>query len=191
MTTNLHDAVEFGDVTEVRRLVAAGADVDEEWGEARMRPLHVAAGEGQVEVLIVLVELGANTDAKDVNGTTPLHHAAGNGQVEAVKVLAQLGADIAARTPHGDTPLQVSIRFGHHQVAQVLRELESTARAQQAAASERAQQAARQDITEKREAANREQAAQTKVRLAPSSPHIELHSVCSWVVSDASFLLHG
>jgi hypothetical protein len=73
-------------------------------------------------------------------------------------------------------------------VAQVLRELESTARAQQAAASERAQQAALQDIAEKREAADRvaaeimeeeerEQAAQTKVRLAPPSLHIGLHSV--------------
>jgi hypothetical protein len=73
-------------------------------------------------------------------------------------------------------------------VAQVLRKLESTARAQQAAARERAQQAARQDIAEKREAADRvaadilaeeerEQAAQTKVRVALPSPHIGLHSV--------------
>jgi sRNA-binding protein len=91
-------------------------------------------------------------------------------------------------------------------VAQVLRELEreleSTARAQQAAAKERAQQAARQDMAEKREAADRvaaeimeeeerEQAAQTKVRLDPLSPHIGLHSVCSRVVSDAAFLSHG
>jgi rubrerythrin len=68
------------------------------------------------------------------------------------------------------------------------RELQSAARAQQAAARERAQQAAEQDIAEKREAADRvaaeiladeehEQAAQTKVRLAPPSPHIGLHSV--------------
>jgi hypothetical protein len=86
-------------------------------------------------------------------------------------------------------PLQLSLRMGQHQAAQVLSELESTARAQQAAASERAQQAARQDIAEKREAADRvaaeilaeeerEQAAQTKVRLAPPSPHIGHHSVC-------------
>jgi hypothetical protein len=45
-----------------------------------------------------------------------------------------MGADIAARMNGGLTPLQLSIRHGHHQVAQVLRELESTARAQQAAA---------------------------------------------------------
>jgi hypothetical protein len=74
--------------------------------------------------------------------------------------------------------------------------------AQQAAAIERAQQAARQDIAEKREAADRvaaeileeeerEQAAQTKVRLAPPSPHILSSTACSCVVSDAAFLSHG
>jgi rubrerythrin len=145
-----------------------------------------------VEVIRVLVEMGVNKEAKDDGGLTPLHVAAVNGHVEAVTVLAQLGADIAARTGAGETPLQASIRNGHHQVAQVLRELErelqSAARAQQAAARERAQQAAEQDIAEKREAADRvaaeiledeerEQAAQTKVRLAPPSPHIGLHSV--------------
>ena len=52
--------------------------------------------------------------------------------------MVQLGADIAARTDDGETPLKTSIRTGHHQVAQVLRELESTARTQQAAARERA-----------------------------------------------------
>jgi hypothetical protein len=190
MATNLHEAVEFGDVTEVRRLVAAGADVEER-GEFGTRPLHQAARYAHVEVLTVLVELGADKEAKADYGMTPLHCAVSIGHVEAMKVLVQMGADIAARTDDGETPLQVSIRLGQHQVAQVLREFESTARAQQAAASERARQAARQDITEKREAANREQAAQTKVRLAPSSPHIELQSFCSWVVSDAAFLLHG
>ena len=117
-------------------------------------------------------------------------------RVEAVTVLAQLGADIAARTGAGETTLQASIRNGHHQVAQVLRELEreleSAARAQQAAARERAQQAAQQDIAEKREAADRvaaeilaeeerEQAAQTKVRVAPPlAPHWAPQRAVGW-----------
>jgi hypothetical protein len=233
MALNLSDAAMNGDVTEVRRMVAAGADVEEQRGEHEARPLHVAGANGQVEVLTVLVELGADKDAKDADGGTPLHYAANNGHVEAITVLmgvdkeakgangvrplhmaafegkveavtalAQLGADIAARTDGGETPLELSIRHGHHQVAQVLRELESAARAQQAAASERAQQAAWQDIAEKREAADRvaaeimeeeerEQAAQTKVRLAPPSPHILSSTACSCVVSDAAFLSHG
>jgi ankyrin repeat protein len=38
----------------------------------------------------VLVELGADKDAKDDAGGTPLLFAAGNGHAEAVTVLAQL-----------------------------------------------------------------------------------------------------
>jgi hypothetical protein len=178
MTMNLHEVVESGNVSEVKRLVAAGADVEEELGEYEDRPLHVAAGCGHVEVIKVLVEAGADKDAKNAGGVTPLHDAAGKGYVEAITVLAQLGADISARMVNGETPLQTSIRLGHHQAAQVLRELESTARAQQAAAKERAQQAAEQDFAEKREAADRvaaelleeeerEEAAKTKVRVAP------------------------
>jgi hypothetical protein len=85
----------------------------------------------------------------------------------------------------------------------VLRELEYAARTQKAAASrERARQPARQDTPETRERMGaqlieqeeREQAAQAKVRVAPSS--IGLHSVqlgqaLSWVLSDAAFLSHG
>jgi hypothetical protein len=100
--------------------------------------------------------------------------------------LVHLGADIAAITDDGETPLQLSILMGHHQVAQVLRELERTARAQQAAAKERAQQAALRDIAAKRAAADRvaaeimeaeEREEAAKVRVAPPSPPIRLHSV--------------
>jgi seryl-tRNA synthetase len=84
----------------------------------------------------------------------------------------------------------------------VLRELEYAARTQKAAASrERARQPARQDTPETREAAERigaqlieqeerEQAAQAKVRVAPPSPQVELHSV-QLGVDDAAFLSHG
>jgi ankyrin repeat protein len=36
-------------------------------------PLHWAAAVGQVETVKVLVELGADKDAKDVDGATPLY----------------------------------------------------------------------------------------------------------------------
>jgi hypothetical protein len=65
----------------------------------------------------------------------------------------------------------------------------------------RAQQAAEQDMAEKRETADRvaaelleeeerEEAVNTKVRVAPPRP-TSGSTACSWVVSDAAFLSHG
>ena len=63
MWPDLYRAARNGDLAEVRRLVAAGADVDE-LGPTGMSPLQVAVVTGQVEMIRVLVELGANTEAK-------------------------------------------------------------------------------------------------------------------------------
>ena len=90
MVMNLHDAAESGDVAEARRLVAAGADVEEPRGEHDARPLHVAAAYGHVEVIKVLVvELGVDKEAKNAHGMTALHLASLNGRVEAIKLLVQ------------------------------------------------------------------------------------------------------
>jgi ankyrin repeat protein len=188
MWTDLYGAALNGDVAEVRRLVAAGADVDEA-GPAGWTPLYVAAMNGRVEVIRVLVEGGANTEVKNAPGWTALHAAAFTGELEAVKALAECGANIGARNDAGRTPLEVSTQQGHHQVAQVLRQLERTARTQKAAAtSERAQQdtveageAAERIAAELIEEKEREQAAKalTKVCVAPPSSSIELLSVQS------------
>jgi hypothetical protein len=62
--------------------------------------LHFAAAEGHVEAMRVLVEeLGADKEAKDVKGRTPMHWAKTRRQAGAVKALRQLGADVNAPQP--------------------------------------------------------------------------------------------
>jgi hypothetical protein len=97
--------------------------------------LHVAAGNNQVEVMRVLVELGANKDAKCAGGATPLHHAARTGHAAAVSVLIELGAQIDAQDANGDTSATVRRRrcWGSCNAPHRTR--------QAAATSERAQQA--------------------------------------------------
>jgi ankyrin repeat protein len=56
MAMNLREAAMDGNVAEVRRLVAAGADVNE-LNELGVTALHCAAVEGHVETVKVLAQL--------------------------------------------------------------------------------------------------------------------------------------
>jgi hypothetical protein len=141
---NLLEASIHGDVAGVRRLVAAGADVDRPCAWSNMepcleelacaccpwtwrcdlaaRPLHWAADRGHHDTVRLLAELGADKNAKAADGSMPAHWAATAGRAEVMKVLLRLGADMGVRDPDGQTPLQLSVHHGHHQVAQLLRE---------------------------------------------------------------------
>ena len=121
---DLHQAARHGDVAEIRRLVAAGVDVnevDEAYGGET--PLHIAAYNGHVEAVQTLVQLSAGIEAKNVNGATPLHYAAIDGEVEAVKTLVQLSANIEAKTASGATPLHLAVAYGRVQAVKTLLQL--------------------------------------------------------------------
>jgi ankyrin repeat protein len=57
-------------------------------------PLHIACGYGHAEVSLVLLDHGAEIDAKDKNGGTPLHDASYNGHAEVSLVLLGHGAEL-------------------------------------------------------------------------------------------------
>jgi uncharacterized protein len=76
-------------------LVAAGADVDAEFGGAHAeRPLHWAASSDDVDVLDALVEAGADVEAPGsvIDGGSPLADAVAFGQWRAAARLVELGA---------------------------------------------------------------------------------------------------
>jgi ankyrin repeat protein len=96
-----------GNVTEVRRLAARGADVNAE-DVVGSRPLHYAAAWGHAQVVRTLVELGADVHAAAADGRRPLHNAALHRHAEVLKTLVELGADVHAVTISGDTPLHLA-----------------------------------------------------------------------------------
>lgn len=71
--------------------------------------LHGASVEaGSEEAVELLLDYGADVDAKDKYGNTPLHDAAKYGNISICKLLLGYGADIDAANKWGQTPMHVA-----------------------------------------------------------------------------------
>lgn len=82
--------------------------------------LHCAASNGQLDVVKILVERGANLRAFDECGATPLHISAEKGQIEVVKYLLSKGASNRAFDRDGTTALHRAVRGGNSDVIRLL-----------------------------------------------------------------------
>jgi len=71
--------------------------------------LHFAVKEGEVEIVKLLIDGGANVNAKGERGYTPLHMVVYEGKLEIAKFLIEKGADINAKDNYGYTPLKHAI----------------------------------------------------------------------------------
>lgn len=105
----------------VKLLLDKGLKVDEinKQGETA---LMTAAAAGHAEVVQVLLDRGADVNARDVHRRSALNHAVFiRGHVEAARVLLDGGADINARDdPAERTILMHAAQSGHLEVVQVL-----------------------------------------------------------------------
>jgi uncharacterized protein len=99
-STPLQWAVYDGNVSEVLRLLDAGADVSaaNHYGAT---PMGLAAEVGDAEILRLLLEAGANVDSPNGDGQTALMAVARTGRIEAAQVLLEHGATVDAREHWG------------------------------------------------------------------------------------------
>ena len=106
------DAAMRDDVEAVRALIAEGADVNAPRGDG-MTGLHWAALNGNLEIVGMLVEAGADLEAVTRLGAhRPLHVAGRAGRGEVVAMLVEAGADVAAVTGTGAAPLHFAAAAG-------------------------------------------------------------------------------
>jgi len=92
-------------------------------------PLHLAAIAGgsktanqETAIVRLLLEKGADKEAKDRVGGTPLHRAAEGGHEAIVRLLLEKGADKEAKDQDGGTPLHWAARGGHEAIVRLLLE---------------------------------------------------------------------
>lgn len=99
-STPLQWAVYKGDVTEVRRLLKAGADVTlaNNYGAT---PMTLAAEVANTDVLKLLLEVGANADSPNPEGQTALMAVARTGNLDAAQLLLDHHATVDAREKWG------------------------------------------------------------------------------------------
>ena len=84
--------------------------------------LFMASKNGHAETVEVLLEHGAEVDAKTTGkgSLTPLFIAAQQGHAAVVSLLLGAGADREMRAENGASPLDVAQHFGHGEVAAAL-----------------------------------------------------------------------
>jgi hypothetical protein len=68
-------------------------------------PLHVAAEQGDAEMVAMLLAAGALCDVPDFDGAAPLHLAVEGGEEEVVAALADAGADLNLPSKAGGRPV--------------------------------------------------------------------------------------
>ena len=141
--TPLMIAARTGSAPAIKALVAHGATVKVKDAWMEETPLSWAAAENHPAAVAMLLEVGADPNARSKvltfpefrwvtsgmvstalprGGWTPLMHAARQGAFEGARALAEGGADLNIKDPDGTTALVIAIINAHYDLAAMLLE---------------------------------------------------------------------
>ncbi|XP_057956059.1 putative E3 ubiquitin-protein ligase XBAT31 [Malania oleifera] len=118
----LFSAVQFGDMETVESLLDRDPSLlHQNTVYDRHAALHIAAANGQIEILSMLLDRSVSPDVMNRHKQTPLMLAAMHGKISCVEKLLQAGANILMfDTLHGRTCLHYAAYYGHSDCLQAI-----------------------------------------------------------------------
>lgn len=116
---SLRNAAAVGDADAVARFIGIGTPLDTRDPNGRTALLLATHG-NHIETARVLIDAGADVNAKDVIWDSPYLYAAAEGRVEILRMTLAHGADLKATNRYGGTGLIPACHHGHIETVYVL-----------------------------------------------------------------------
>ncbi len=120
-TQSLQAAIAKGDYAAAVKMIDQGADVEAKDPNTGGSPLHYAVMKGEMPLVSLLLQHGADVNSRTKSNATPLHTAVLWRRTEIAEYLIEKGADVNAKTAGGTTPLGLALAANYHTIEQMLR----------------------------------------------------------------------
>ncbi|XP_052794595.1 uncharacterized protein LOC128227786 [Mya arenaria] len=117
----IHLAARRGKLEIIKKMVQAGASVNQQNKAGGNTAMHYAAKYGYLDVVRYLQSTGADLNPYNSEGETPLHKAVQGQSMEVIETLVELGMDKnIANKVNGDTPLHTALQAGAQESMEAL-----------------------------------------------------------------------
>ncbi|XP_065071133.1 poly [ADP-ribose] polymerase tankyrase-2-like isoform X2 [Rhopilema esculentum] len=114
------EAAKSGDMDILKSLVTSQNVNCQDVDGRHSTPLHFAAGYNRLNVVMFLLQNGADVHAKDKGGLVPLHNACSYGHYEVAELLVKYGANVNASDLWKFTPLHEAAAKGKFDICKLL-----------------------------------------------------------------------